>query len=98
MPTEWAPQRGSNPEDLSLDAAGNLYVVESAFALRKVTPAAVVTTPVVADQFTNAAPGGPAVPAGALVVPPGVNLRRALATPSGNFYLIVGCSLQKTGP
>lgn len=90
--------RFSNPEDLSLDAAGNLYVVESFFALRKVTPAAVVTTPVVADQFTNAAPGGPAVPAGALVVPPGVNLRRALATPSGNFYLIVGCSLQKTGP
>jgi len=32
------------------------------------------------------------------VAAPGVSLYRALATPSGNFYLIVGCSLQRTGP
>lgn len=86
------------PFDLSFDASGNLYVVDSFFAIRKVTPAALVTTPVVANAFTSSAPGGPAVPAGALVAAPGVSLYRALATQSGNFYLIVGCSLQRTGP
>jgi hypothetical protein len=86
------------PYDVSFDASGNLYVVDSFFAIRKVTPAAIVSTPVVANAFSSFAPGGASVPAGALVVPPGVSLYRALATPSGNFYLIVGCSLQRTGP
>jgi hypothetical protein len=85
-------------EDLSLDASGNLYVVDSFYAIRKVTPAALVSTPVVANAFTTSAPGSPPVPAGALVLAPGIGLYRALATPSGHFYLIVGCSLQKTGP
>ena len=85
-------------DDLSFDAAGNLYAVDHDFAIRKVTPAAVVTTPVVIFRFSDFSPGGAPAPAGALVAPAGVNLYRALATPSGNFYLIVGCSLQKTGP
>ena len=85
-------------DDLSFDAAGNLYAVDNDLAIRKVTPAAVVTTPVVTFRFSDFSPGGAPAPAGALVAPAGVNLYRALATPSGNFYLIVGCSLQKTGP
>jgi hypothetical protein len=84
--------------DLSLDTSGNLYAIDSFWAIRRVTPAANVTTPVVAYAFTSYVPGSPPVPAGALVAPVGVSLYRALATPSGNFFLIVGCSLQRTGP
>lgn len=83
---------------LSFDSSGNLYVTDnSSTAMRKITPAGVVTTPVVASNFSNIGPGVP-VPAGALVLAPTINLFRALATPSGNFYITVGCSLQKTGP
>jgi hypothetical protein len=58
----------SGPVDFSFDAAGNLYVTDNlGTAMRKITPAALVTTPVVASNFSNIGPGAPA-PAGALVL------------------------------
>ncbi len=93
-----AAAKFSGPVDFSFDAAGNLYVTDNlGTAIRRITPAAVVTTPVVASSFSNVGPGAP-VPAGALVLAPSILLTRALATPSGNLYITVGCSLQKTGP
>ena len=93
-----AAAKFSGPVDLSFDAAGNLYVTDNVgTAMRKITPVAVVTTPVVASIFPNIGPGAP-VPAGALVLVPPIVLTHALATPSGNLYIFVGCSLQKTGP
>lgn len=93
-----AAAKFSGPVDFSFDAAGNLYVTDNlGTAMRKITPAAVVTTPVIASNFSNIGPGAPA-PGGALVLAPSIVLSRALATPSGNLYITVGCSLQKTGP
>ena len=87
-----------NSAFLSFDSSGNLYVTDNlATAIRKITPGAVVSTPIVANN-TLVYPPGTTLPPGALVVAATTFLGRALVTPGGNFYVYVGCSLQKTGP
>jgi hypothetical protein len=83
---------------LSFDSSGNLYVTDNlATAIRKITPGGVVSTPIVVNN-PLIYPPGTTFPPGALIVAPTTFISRALVTPGGNFYVYVGCSLQKTGP
>ena len=70
------------PSDLAFDLAGNLYISdESNFAIRKITPAGIITT--IAGNGTNAytGDGGPATAATL-----GITINIA-SDPAGNLYL-----------
>jgi len=74
-----------------LDAGGNLYATDqNGLALRKITAAGVVTTVAKVSAF-------PLGPAGILVVPSPFAQPWAVNS-SGQIYVGVGCSIQKTGP
>jgi len=83
--------RFASPQSMSLDAGGNLYATDqNGLALRKITAAGVVTTVAKVSAF-------PLGPAGILVVPSPFAQPWAVNS-SGQIYVGVGCSIQKTGP
>ena len=84
------------PDSLSIDAAGNVYVNDdNGSALRKMTPANVVTTVAYSDGFT-ANTGQPA-PGGALHI---AALQYALhvVNGAGVVFFPIGCAIEKAGP
>ena len=91
-----AAARFNGPDGVSIDAAGNLYVVDgNGIAVRKVTPGGVVTTVAYTDTFT-ATTGQPA-PAGALHIATS-QVSTAVANSAGVLYFPIGCAIEKAGP
>ena len=88
--------RFSQPDGLSIDAAGNLYVNDNnGSVVRKVTPGGVVTTVAYTDGFTTST-GLPA-PVGALHI---ATLQYAMhvVNSAGVLYFGSGCAIEKAGP
>jgi hypothetical protein len=92
-----AAARFTSPDGLSIDAAGNLYVHDNeGSALRRVTPAGVVTTVAYDDSFT-ANTGQPA-PAGALHIAGSLMNGTIAVNGAGVLFFPLGCAIEKAGP
>ena len=84
------------PKNLTIDATGNLYVADQVqTAVRKVTPAGVVTTvattPVFASQY------GLTPPPGAVLLPVLTTSTTFAITANDTLIVPIGCALEKTG-
>ena len=92
-----AAARFTSPDGVAIDAAGNLYVHDNeGSALRKVTPAGVVTTVAYDDYFT-ANTGQPA-PAGALHISGSLQNGTIAVNAAGVLFFPLGCAIEKAGP
>jgi uncharacterized protein (TIGR03437 family) len=83
----------NQPLDVTVDAAGNLFIADTQFSrVRKVTPAGVITTVAGNGKFDYSGDGGPATSA-ALNGPRGVAEDAA-----GNLYITDACRIRKVAP
>ena len=84
------------PDALSIDAAGNVYVNDAnGSAVRKMTPAGVVTTVAYTDDFT--ATTGQPPPGGALHIAV-LKASTHIVNGAGTLFFPIGCALEKAGP
>lgn len=70
----------SSPQDLAVDAAGNLYITDQSYRIRKVTPAGVITTVAGNGNWGYSGDGGAA--ASASIAPKGL-----ASDAAGNLYM-----------
>jgi hypothetical protein len=89
--------RFGQPKELSIDAAGNLYASDNnRTAIRKVTPAGVVTTVATTAYFTTQT--GLPPPSGAALLPALQSNTYYLVNSAGKLYLPVNCAIETVGP
>ena len=85
------------PWEMSIDAAGDLFVSDNSHvAIRKITPAGVVTTVVVSGYFTTQT--GLQPPAGAVRLQALTSNTYYIANSAGVVIVPVNCALEKIGP
>jgi hypothetical protein len=92
-----AAARFGQPWEMSIDAAGNLYVSDNNHvAIRKITPAGVVTTVAVTAFFTQQT--GLQPPAGAVQLPALQSNTYYIANSAGVIVVPINCALETIGP
>ncbi len=85
--------RFNGPGNLTIDAGGNLFVIDqNDEAIRKVTPAGVVTTVAIMTGYDQ---GFSPVPPAGLTLP--VQVVGITISPTGAGYIAVGCAIEKIG-
>ena len=92
-----AAARFVQPWEMTIDGAGNLYVSDNNHtAIRKVTPAGVVTTVAVTAYFTQQT--GQQAPAGAVHLPALQSNTTYVANSAGVIVVPINCAIETIGP